>query len=1258
MANKHLTEDEIRYTVDVKTADAQKAIYTLEQQSKKLRSENKARLNQMISLEAAGRKESETYRNLKKQYSETSKEIRTLTSRIGEQTSKIDILDMSMVQLKKQQKSLQKELDNTVQSLNPEAYGVLEQRLKDVSGRISELKQNAKSFGELASDDTVNGVLLGNLLTKGAELFSDKVREFTDSIAELVNGGLEMAEQADGVTKAFNDLNQEGLLDNLRKATKGTVNDVQLMTAAVQANDFRIPLEDLGKYLEFAQLKAQQTGQSVDYMTNSIVTGLGRKSPLILDNLGISAAEISEKTKETGDFMKAVAEIVDTQLAEAGETYISAADRAAQKTVELQNAQKALGDEILPLKEQWDDGYADMQLNTISLISWCVKHQGVVKTLGILLTAFTVVAIATSNAIKTNIVVTKGAAAAQQAWNVISATGIGLMKLLQAGFYLLTGRVTLAKNAWTAMNVTMKASVFGLIAAGVTLLAMKLWDMKKATDASTLAQKALNNIRAEAQKQVVEEKLKLENLIKVAKDEKLSMDERYKAVDALNKIVPQYNATIDKTTKKFKASDKALKAYINNLVKLYEVQGAKKQIQSLAEKRAELEVKLAGAKKNLAGAKSAQGQGVSYTTSWGAVGNTQSDAVGHFQSQVNSISNSIKQLDTQIHTITGAFGKGIMNQTVKESSEPEVPGSGIGGGGGGKGGGGHTGTVNTTTTQPNPDDIASKKFSENRQADIDAANQDYQQDVNNWEMALAQKKVSQEKYDLAMQALKTQHTANILAIETSYSEQSQNIGIADGAKKKSLQEKQQANLRAAEQAHFEQQVAVEQAYQDALAKVMEQGETQQELTLEQQRDQKLEVLKGYYQAALNMAKQNGEDTTQLEKAYKDVQAQIKKEYTTKQNELLDEQDDKKKQARQALGFDQQSEYDRQLLQLKQALDNQYITQQEYEEKVQQLKRDSFMKQAQYYTNLFSNAVTSLQNAEMANIDAKYDAEIKAAEGNTALQEKLEKKKANAKLKIQKKYADVNFAMQVAQIISNTAVSIMKAYSELGPIAGSVAAALMGVTGAAQLAVANAERQKVKRMTLNGSASGTSSAGSRVASGRESGGRIDVEREQDGKHFNAEYAPGKRGYVDHPTVIVGEGPRGRSKEWVASNAALENPTIAPLINLMDAAQRAGQIRTFDMSKYLMAMQGRALGGSIARQSARTSQEIAPGGADFYVRTQESAHRDAGNATSGRNNDELLELLRELKRDGIRSFVSLSDLDAKQELRNQARKFAKK
>ena len=1255
MANKHLTEDQVSLIVNVESSKAQQEIKKLENKLMGLKAVNKQQLKSMVEMEAAGRKNTKEYKNMAEQYRATSKEIRSTTKDISEQTQKLNVLDMSMNQLRKQQKMLQRELDDTVQSLNPAAYAALEQKLKDVSGRMAELKQNAKGFKELASSDDVNSVFFGNLATKVVEFFGQQAGKLQEFVAESAKAGMEMAAQADGVIKAFKDMDDPNLLDNLRKATKGTVNDVQLMTAAVQAKDFHIPLEDLGKYLQFAQLKAQQTGQSVDYMTNSIVTGLGRKSPMILDNLGISAAEISEKTKETGDFMKAVAKIVDTQLAEAGDTYISAADKAARKTAEWENAQRRLGEQLLPLTESYEDFFAETKVGIINLISWLVENRKSILTLVVAYTAFKAAQLAVVNAGKLHLAMTKGIVLVHKAWNVVLGTGNVLINVAKVAFYGLTLQLGKAKTAMAALNTTTKANIFGLVAAGVALLAMKLWDMRKAADAAAQSQKALNAIKAEAQKQVVEEKLKLENLIKAANNEKLSMDERYKAVAALNKIVPNYNATIDQTTKKFKASDKALKAYINSLVRLYEVQGAKKQIQELAEQRAGLTIKLNKAKSRLADAKNARG--FQYTTSWGATGNTQVDAVSHLNSEVESLAEGIKQLDKQINTIGNAFGKDIMHQTVKDATDPEVPDSNIGGKGGGKSGGGRT---SGTSTAPNPDDIASKKFSENRQADIDAANQDYQQDVNNWNMALAQKQVSQEKYDLAMQALKTQHTANILAIETSYSEQSQNIDIKDGEKKKSLQDKQLDNQRKAEQAHFDQQVAAEQAYQDALAKVMEQGETQQELTLEQQRDQKLEILKGYYQAALDLAKQNGEDTAQVEKAYKDAQAQIEKEYIAKHKELTDQQDDKKNQARQALGFDQQSEYDRQLEQLQTALDNQYITQEEHEKKVQQLKKESFMKQAQYYTDLFSNAVGALQNAEMANVDAKYDAEIKAAEGNTELQEKLEKKKANEKLKIQKKYADVNFAMQVAQIISNTATSIMKAYSEMGPIAGSVAAALMGVTGAAQLAVANAERQKVKRMTLNGSASGSSSVGSRVASGRESGGRIDVEREQDGKHFNAEYSPGKRGYIDHPTVIVGEGPKGRSKEWVASNAALENPTIAPLIHLMDAAQRAGQIRTFDMGKYLMAMQGRALGGSIgpAPYPLRTLSVPSLSGADSYVATQEFPHRDAGIATSGRSNDELLALLRELRDNGIHSHISLTELDAKQELRNQARKFAKK
>ena len=381
MANKHLTEDQVSLIVNVESSKAQQEIKKLENKLMGLKTVNKQQLKSMVEMEAAGRKNTKEYKNMAEQYRATSKEIRSTTKDISEQTQKLNVLDMSMNQLRKQQKMLQRELDDTVQSLNPAAYAALEQKLKDVSGRMAELKQNAKGFNELASSDEVNSVFFGNLATRVVEFFGQQAGKLQEFVSESAKAGMEMAAQADGVIKAFKDMDDPNLLDNLRKATKGTVNDVQLMTAAVQAKDFRIPLEDLGKYLQFAQLKAQQTGQSVDYMTNSIVTGLGRKSPMILDNLGISATEISEKTKETGDFMKAVAKIVDTQLAEAGDTYISAADKAARKTAEWENAQGRLGEQLLPLTESYEDFFSETKVGIINLISWLVENRKSILTL-------------------------------------------------------------------------------------------------------------------------------------------------------------------------------------------------------------------------------------------------------------------------------------------------------------------------------------------------------------------------------------------------------------------------------------------------------------------------------------------------------------------------------------------------------------------------------------------------------------------------------------------------------------------------------------------------------------------------------------------------------------------------------------------------------------------------------------------------------------------------------------------------------------
>jgi hypothetical protein len=140
------------------------------------------------------------------------------------------------------------------------------------------------------------------------------------------------------------------------------------MKAAVKFNDFKLPLDELGTMLAFAQQKAKDTGQSVDYMVDSIVTGLGRKSLMILDNLGLSASEIKDKMAETGDMTKAVGAIIREQMAKAGDYVETAADRAAQANVSLQNKMEELGRKFAPLEEASNSLWTSMKIGILDVV--------------------------------------------------------------------------------------------------------------------------------------------------------------------------------------------------------------------------------------------------------------------------------------------------------------------------------------------------------------------------------------------------------------------------------------------------------------------------------------------------------------------------------------------------------------------------------------------------------------------------------------------------------------------------------------------------------------------------------------------------------------------------------------------------------------------------------------------------------------------------------------------------------------------------
>ena len=1346
---KHLSEDEVTLVVNAKADKAQQNIRKFSKEIDNLGERNKSLQRQMESLELAGKKNTDSWKQRREEYGRNATQIRNLKQQIAAETKALDLNALTMVQLRQQARSLQRQLDNTSKTINPDDWKKLSSRLSDVRERMGELSDASKSLVEKYTNPQTMSFFRGELFIRFAELGGKALKKVKEFAAE----GIRMAESADGVIRAFEKIGTEDYLQTLRDATKGTVSDIELMKAAVKAKDFRIPLEDLGKYLSFAQLKAQQTGQELDYMVDSIVTGLGRQSPQILDNLGLSASEISEKTKETGDFMKGVATIVEKNLAEAGETYISAADRAAKRTADLENAQLSLGKALVPIKEEFTDIYGQIQIGVINAITYIVKHRDtlmiLVKAVGLLTTTYlsyvTAQKIAHLWSLRA-VAVSKLKAAAAAVENAMIE-----LSVLRHAVLNKTMKTSIALQK--AFNVVLKLSPWGLLFGGITLVVGSLLLFRKRTDDATASQQRLNQVEKQASESAAEETGKLRSLYEATQDQSIAMDKRKQMVEQLKQQYPDYFGKL--TTEAILAGNAAEQYRIltAEIMAAAKARAYQDEITRLTKDSLEHERK-ANADRDWRGqnkgkyntAKHQHQENTTYThrmTSF-AAGFTESGIVargtegsknpiikeyedsqkrekGHLDAiaknereiktfakkiaiitptktsggnvktigtvgaQIDAISQKIEKLKAKRLEVKVGDSKGLKNidnqiaslEQRKAALEYSSPS-----------GKGKKTKKDKTKKQKHgktvdPDDVASRKFSHDRQQDLEEAKRSYEEDLNALNEALAQKRLTQEQYDAYISALNIEHQNNLLAIEKSYQEKANNLVIKDATKKKAIKEQQNKAVADQQQAANNAYIEAEKQYYDALEKIQETAPAKPQ-TLQEECDAKLLVLDGYYKAALQRAIEDGGKQKEVTEAYEKAKAAIVVDYAKKAEEqkaqarqeygldtfedqyaarrkkiendtllneqerqqaltLLDQQaEEHRLQIRQQYGLVSQQElYNAELEQLKMHLQNKEISEEEYEEAVKNMKIAKMKETFDYYSNLSSGAVQALQQAEEANVDAKYDAEIEAAKKAGKDTTELEKKKADEKLKIQKKYADVNFAIKASQIIADTATSIMKAYADLGPIAGSIAAALMGVTGVAQLAAANAERQKVKRMSLNGAGGAASASGTRVVTGLESGGSIDVEREQDGKRFHADYDPYRRGFIDKPTVIVGEGGYGRSREWVASNAAVENPTVAPFLNIIDQAQRAGNIRTLDMNKFLLHQaQGRAAGGYIT-PSAPTSQPM----------PTVINHRDE-------YNKELLETLKELRNNGIRSYVALDDFDAQQKLRNQVRRIASK
>lgn len=112
-------------------------------------------------------------------------------------------------------------------------------------------------------------------------------------------------------------------------------------------------------------------------------------------------------------------------------------------------------------------------------------------------------------------------------------------------------------------------------------------------------------------------------------------------------------------------------------------------------------------------------------------------------------------------------------------------------------------------------------------------------------------------------------------------------------------------------------------------------------------------------------------------------------------------------------------------------------------------------------NQMAQLSSTMQEAEFAQVEAWKEKELALAGDNADAQTRIEEEAEAKKLEIQKKYADVDMAINIAKTIANGAVAAIKSVADLGPVAGGIMAGIIAATTIAEVATIVAQRNAIK-----------------------------------------------------------------------------------------------------------------------------------------------------------------------------------------------------
>lgn len=512
-----------------------------------------------------------------------------------------------------------------------------------------------------------------------------------------------------------------------------------------------------------------------------------------------------------------------------------------------------------------------------------------------------------------------------------------------------------------------------------------------------------------------------------------------------------------------------------------------------------------------------------------------------------------------------------------------------------------------------------KSIEDMRTDDLQKRDEWYNKELSNLQSSLSSKKITQVQYNAQLATLTKNDAEARLMIEKGYYDDIQSLVLKnENIKESAIRVSNQRVLdadKALNNARFEE----EKEFLELFSKY---GQEYKTLTLKEERDLQIKILEETYEKLKEIAKNNNGDLLQLEK-----------DYLNAKNNLEESFDDKDYETREKFDLLSKKDiYEKQLEELQSYYDRGKLTTEEYYAAMSKM----ILKYHQEQIDSFKNYGSQIGEA-VGNIISNQEGAL-AAFGNTII---------DIMFDVLTKIIDTKMAEATAVAIAEQAKAAAISAAQPDSVAtfGATAAArtaiisglIMAALATAKTALKGLISKKGSSITSGDTSSNTSYT--RVP-GKQSGGYIDVTRAQDGKEFKAVYDPKRRGFIDKPTVIVGEGPAGSSKEWVASNEAVKNPTIAPILSILDQAQQAGTIRTLDLNKYLQAQ-------AIGRQSG--------GGIQSATVPSPTVQPDLG---LSRSIKELNDTLLLLKKDGLPAYTLLDDFDKARKLQERSRKIGSK